>query len=53
MALKVATDKGAANWYWFERLGGSIFGDGDGSRATLCSGCHAAGRDYVRIAPND
>jgi hypothetical protein len=48
VSLKIASGSGPGTWYWFERLGGSVFGDGDGTQATLCSGCHAgAPRDHV------
>lgn len=33
-------------WYWFERYEGKDLADGAGVGA--CTGCHAAGADYVR-----
>jgi hypothetical protein len=33
-------------WYWFERVGTSVFADGPGQIG--CSGCHSLGTDYFR-----
>jgi hypothetical protein len=33
-------------WYWYERVGASVFADGRG--AVGCTGCHSLGTDYFR-----
>ncbi len=38
---------GGRGWYWYERFNTSQFADGRG--VGLCTGCHAAGRDFIRI----
>lgn len=44
--VKVAEGEGGATWYWYERLGASVYADG--TDEALCTGCHASGRDFVR-----
>ncbi len=46
VALKTApTSEGGANWYWYERLNGTLYADGLG--VGLCTGCHGGGADYI------
>ncbi len=50
--LKLESDSAAgANWYWYERIGGSVVADGAGSSGppkTICVGCHiGAGTDLA------
>ncbi len=46
--VKVEDDSdGGRGWYWYERFNTSQFADGRGVGG--CSGCHAAGRDFIRI----
>lgn len=42
--IKVA-DGGADGWYWYESIGAAVYADG--TSVALCTGCHAAGDDYV------
>jgi hypothetical protein len=48
----VRSDDGAG-WYWYEvlstRAGASPVADGNG--VSLCTGCHAGGKDYVLTPP--
>lgn len=43
--VKVAAGMGAETWYFFEEYRGSVIADG--VDVSLCSGCHAAGQDFV------
>ena len=48
--VKVAADSaGGKGWYWFESYtldgSGKVYADGTG--ASVCTGCHAGGKDYV------
>jgi hypothetical protein len=46
--VKVEDDSaGGQGWYWYERFNTSLFADGRGVGG--CSGCHAIGRDFIRI----
>lgn len=46
--VKVEDDSdGGRGWYWFERFNTTEFANGRGVR--LCTGCHAAGQDFIRI----
>lgn len=48
VSVKVQDDSdGGRGWYWFERFNTSQFADGRGVAG--CTGCHSAGRDFVRI----
>ena len=35
---------GGATWWWYEDYGGKVYAAGQG--ASLCTGCHAPGKDY-------
>lgn len=44
--VKLAPDSaGGDGWYWYERLGGTVFADGAG--VGLCTACHVGGADYI------
>jgi hypothetical protein len=44
--VKLAPDSaGGDGWYWYERLGATVYADGTG--VGLCTGCHGGGADYV------
>ncbi len=46
--VKVEDDSdGGQGWYWYERFNTSQFANGRG--VGLCTGCHSAGLDYIRI----
>lgn len=43
--VKISSGRGPETWYYFEEYQGSVIADG--VDASLCSGCHAAGEDFV------
>ncbi|MEM6996074.1 MAG: hypothetical protein AAF721_36545 [Myxococcota bacterium] len=46
VSIKTADDSDDGNgWYWYEYFEGSVIAEGDG--ISICTGCHAGGRDYV------
>ena len=46
--VKVQDDSdGGRGWYWYERFNDTQYANGRGEG--LCTGCHAAGRDFIRI----
>ncbi|MEO0603725.1 MAG: hypothetical protein AAF211_19970 [Myxococcota bacterium] len=47
--VRVNDREGDRAWYWYEDFEGDIFADGRG--VSLCSGCHAAGVDFVISTP--
>ena len=55
VSLHVTAGQSGGDWYWFEKLGGSVAADGKGEQ--LCVGCHEGagsdaehqGHDFVYI----
>jgi hypothetical protein len=51
VTLRVTAGDGADKWYWYERIGMTVFADGRGDQPGpkgVCVGCHAgAPRDFV------
>ena len=46
--VKIQADSANGDgWYWYEITNDSVVADGNGD--ATCTGCHAAGVDYVRI----
>jgi len=45
MMVKVVRDTGGDGWFWYERVGTSVYADGVG--VELCSDCHQAGTDQI------
>ena len=43
--IKVAEGTGGDTWHWFEEYAGTQYADDVG--ASLCTGCHSGGTDYV------
>lgn len=43
--VKVDAGSGGATWFWYERVGTSVYADDVGE--ALCSGCHGAGTDQI------
>ena len=52
LALKSKEDDGSGNgWYWYENLSTTDFSKpvAAGLGHSLCIGCHAPGKDFIRI----
>lgn len=48
VSLKVADDSAeGTGWYWYEKVGSSVFADGNGE--SICTGCHTFGADFILI----
>ena len=45
LSVKVSDGAGGDSWYWYELYDGSTFADSVG--ASLCTGCHGGGDDFV------
>jgi hypothetical protein len=43
--VRTTDDAGGSGWWWYERYGDSVYAASQG--AGLCTGCHAAGQDFV------
>jgi hypothetical protein len=53
VARKVTAGADAGAWYWYERIGSTLYADGLGTEnapKTLCGDCHSRGTDFVYTA---